>query len=96
MVMDFGDLKAIGEHYFKNFDHATMINRTDHDNFVKLRSAMPFLKILEVDYEPTAENMSREMYFHFSGQVKKYSNNVEVDFITIFETDKSQATYSED
>jgi 6-pyruvoyltetrahydropterin/6-carboxytetrahydropterin synthase len=96
MVMDFGDLKAIGEHYFKNFDHATMINRTDHDNFVKLRSAMPFLKILEVDYEPTAENMSREMYFYFSGQVKKYSNNVEVDFITIFETDKSQATYSED
>ena len=96
MVMDFGDLKAIGEHYFKNFDHATMINRTDHDNFMKLRSAMPFLKILEVDYEPTAENMAHEIYFYLMGEIKKYSGSAEMDYITIYETDKSQATYSED
>jgi len=96
MIMDFGDLKTIGENYFKHFDHATMINRTDHDNFMKLRTAIPFLKILEVDYEPTAENMAREIFYYFTEEISKYASGVEVDFITIFETDKSQATYSED
>ena len=73
-----------------------MINRTDHDNFMKLRTAIPFLKILEVDYEPTAENMAREIFYYFTEEISKYASGVEVDFITIFETDKSQATYSED
>lgn len=96
MVMDFGDIKAIGENYFKNFDHAMMINRSDHDNFMKLRSAMPFLKVLEVDYEPTAENMARDIYEYFRLEISKFAGNAEMDFITIYETDKSQATYSED
>ena len=96
MVMDFGDLKAIGKHYFKNFDHAMMINRSDHDNFMKLRSAMPFLKVLETDYEPTAENMAQDMFHYFAGEILKYSEVVKMDFITIYETDKSQATYSDD
>lgn len=96
MVMDFGDLKAIGEHYFKNLDHAMMINRTDHENFMKLQVAMPFLKVVVVEHEPTAENMAREAYHHFEKEIVKYSHGVELDFITIYETDKSQATYSED
>ena len=96
MVMDFGDIKEIGKHYFKNFDHAMMINRTDHDQFMKLRSVMPFLKVIEVDFEPTAENMARDFYFYFATELKKYSGTAEMDFITIYETDKSQATYSED
>lgn len=96
MVMDFGDLKAIGENYFKEFDHAMMINRTDHDKFMALRQAMPFLKVLEVDYEPTAENMAKSAYEYFSSELEKYEGVTRIDFITIYETDKSQATYSED
>jgi len=96
MVMDFGDIKAIGEHYFNNFDHAMMINRTDHNNIMLIQKAMPFLKIVEVDYEPTAENMAKDAYGYFKIEVAKYSTNATMDFITIYETDKSQATYSED
>ena len=96
MVMDFGDIKAIGENYFKQFDHAMMINRTDHDPFMALQTKMPFLKVVEVDYEPTAENMAREMYFYFDQELQKYAGSAEIDFITLYETDKSQATYSED
>ena len=96
MVMDFGDIKAIGENYFKNFDHAMMINRTDSDKFMKLQEAMPFLKVVIVDFEPTAENMARDAFFFFEEELKKYTRGPEMDFITIYETDKSQATYSED
>ena len=96
MVMDFGDLKAIGENYFKELDHGMMINRTDHDKFMNLRQAMPFLKVIEVNYEPTAENMARAAYFYFKGEISKYAGDAEIDFITIYETDKSQATFSED
>ena len=96
MVMDFGDIKAIGEHYFKNLDHAMMINRTDSDKFMRLQSQMPFLKVVTVPYEPTAENMAREAYLYFAEEIKKYNGIAEMDFVTIYETDKSQATYSED
>jgi len=96
MVMDFGDIKEIGNHYFKSFDHAMMINRSDHDKFLKLQTEMPFLKVIEVNYEPTAENMAREIYNYFSTKLEKYSGTVTMDFVTIYETEKSQATYSED
>jgi len=96
MVMDFGDLKAIAENHFKQFDHATMINRSDVDRFMKLQQEMPFLKIVVVEYEPTAENMAREIFNYFKGEVAKYEGNIEVDQVSIYETDSSQATYSED
>lgn len=96
MVMDFGDLKAIAENYFKNFDHAMMIHKSDANAYMKLQTAMPFLKVLVVDYEPTAENMAQVMFDYFSEEIKKYAGNVNIDFITIYETDKSQATYSDD
>lgn len=96
MVMDFGDIKSIGNHYFKQFDHAMMINRSDHDNFMALQTKMPFLKVVEVDYEPTAENMSRDIYEYFAKELEKYSGTAAMDFITVYETDTSQATYSAD
>jgi len=96
MVMDFGDLKAIGDHYFKKFDHAMMIHKSDAGKFLKLQEQMPFLKVLVSEYEPTAENMAKECYEYFKEELAKYAGNAQMDYISIFETDKSQATYSED
>jgi 6-pyruvoyltetrahydropterin/6-carboxytetrahydropterin synthase len=96
MVMDFGDLKGIVENYLKRFDHAMMINKADSEKFLKLQAEMPFLKVMVVDYEPTAENMAREFYHYFKVEVGKYFGNAVIDYVSIFETDKSQATYSED
>lgn len=96
MVMDFSELKEICNHYFKQFDHAMMINKSDHDNFMKVQTVMPYLKVIYVDYEPTAENMAREFYYYIQDQVLKYTGDAEVDYVTIYETDSSQATYSED
>lgn len=96
MIMDFSELKEIAKHYFKNLDHAMMINRADTDKFMKLQIEMPFLKVVVVDYEPTAENMAKSMFDYFNSEVKKYVGDIEVDYITIYETDTSQATYSEE
>ncbi len=96
MIMDFGDLKSIVKHYLKDFDHAMMIHKSDADKFMKLQVQMPFLKVLVVDFEPTAENMAQDMFYYFVEEIKKYSSEIEVDFVTIYETDKAQATYSED
>ena len=96
MVMDFSDLKEIGKHYFKEFDHAMMIHKSDADKFMKLQQQMPFLKVVVTEYEPTAENMAREIYLYFAKEIAKFSGNVQMDFVTIYETDTSQATFSED
>jgi 6-pyruvoyltetrahydropterin/6-carboxytetrahydropterin synthase len=96
MVMDFGDLKAIAQNYFKGLDHAMMIHSSDADKFMKLQQVMPFLKVIVVEYEPTAENMAKAMFEYFQTEVSKYAGDIKVDFITVYETDSSQATYSED
>ena len=96
MVMDFADIKAIGDHYFKQFDHAMMINRRDHNPFMALQTKMPFLKVVEVDYEPTAENMARDIYEYFVKELEKYGGTASMDYINIYETDRSQASYSID
>lgn len=96
MVMDFGDLKGICSHFFKQFDHAMMIHKSDHDKFMKLQHVMPFLKVISVSYEPTAENMARHFYDYLKAEVAKYTGEAEVDYVTIYETDTSQATYSEE
>lgn len=95
MVMDFSDLKAICDNYFKQFDHAMMIYKSDYDNFMVLQRRMPFLKFISVDYEPTAENMAKDFYEYLKVEILKYKGEAEIDYVTIYETDSSQATYSE-
>ncbi len=96
MVMDFGDLKAIATHHFKNLDHAMLIHKYDASKFMKLQHEMPFLKVVVVDYESTAENMAYAMFKYFEVEISKYAGNIKVDFVTVYETNTSQATYSED
>jgi len=96
MVMDFADLKGIVKNYIKDLDHALMVNEIDDGYIEVLKDIMPFLKVVEVTYEPTAENMCRELFNHIKKEVSKYINNVEVDYVTIYETDTSFATYCEE
>jgi 6-pyruvoyltetrahydropterin/6-carboxytetrahydropterin synthase len=97
MIMDFGDLKAIVNSYLKQYyDHALMVNEVDTDGIEKLKEVIPYLKVLIVPYEPTAENMSKEIFDYVTNEVKKYNGEIDVDFVTVYETDGSQATYSKD
>ena len=92
MVMDFGDLKYIVNEVIDYFDHAFMINTDDKIMIEKMRDVLPDLKILAVPYEPTAEKMAWAIYKHVASKLR---SPVQIDYITVYETDTSQATYTE-
>lgn len=57
MVMDFGVLKKIvGEEIISRFDHALVL-RTTADEELRRVLASQFDNLVEVDYQPTCENM---------------------------------------
>jgi 6-pyruvoyltetrahydropterin/6-carboxytetrahydropterin synthase len=95
MLMDFSNLKAVVEGFLGYMDHALMVNETDGDLIKKMQEIIPSLKIIETPFEPTAENMAEEIYKHV-GDILTKSYSVQMDYVTIWETDTSCATYSED
>jgi 6-pyruvoyltetrahydropterin/6-carboxytetrahydropterin synthase len=90
MVIDFGDLKKIVNDYLEKLDHALMINETDKEMVDKMGGTF---NVITVPYEPTAENMAADIYFELDQIISK--NGVFLDYVTIWETDKSKATYKE-
>lgn len=92
MVMDFGEMKWIVREYTTSLDHALMVNSSDKYLLGRLLDVLPELKVLAVPYEPTAEHMSREIYEHVDSKIKK---PLQMDYVTVYETDTSQATYTE-
>lgn len=57
MVMDFGVLKKIvHEEIISRFDHALVLRSTADKELLKLLTAQ-FDNLIEVDYQPTCENM---------------------------------------
>jgi len=95
MVMDFSNLKAVVEGFLGYLDHALMVNETDGDLIKRMTEVLPELKVIETPFEPTAENMAKEIYDHV-GDVLTKSYAVQMDYVTVWETDTSCATYSED
>jgi len=93
MIIDFGNLKGIVNTFLDMMDHALMINDTDHEIAEKMEELLPFIKIIETPFEPTAENMAREIYENV-GEKLKEGWDVDIDYVTVYETDTSKATYS--
>jgi len=58
MVMDFGLLKRIvGEEVVARLDHALVLRATPDNRELRRTLAARFSNIVEVDYQPTCENM---------------------------------------
>lgn len=93
MVMDFSDLKHIVNERIIQYDHALMINKKDLPVAKKMQEVLSDLKILIVPYEPTAENMAKEIYLFVES---KLPDPVIMDYVTVYETDTSKATYMDD
>ncbi len=92
MIIDFSQLKSIVTEYLDIMDHALMINAVDLEVVDKMKEILPDLKIIVVPYEPTAENMSQAIYLYIAGKLKP---PVKIDYVTVYETDTSKATYME-
>jgi len=99
MVIDFSDLKAVVVGYLDEMDHALMVNTMDWKFVKTMKDHFPDMKIIETPYEPTAENMARDIFLNTRKVLTANLGvklGIEVDFVTVYETDTSQATYSDD
>jgi 6-pyruvoyltetrahydropterin/6-carboxytetrahydropterin synthase len=95
MVIDFGNLKATVGSFLDTMDHALMVNHNDGQLIEKMKEILPGLKVIETPFEPTAENMAKEIYVRVGEALKKMWN-VEIDYVDVYETDTSRASYSEE
>ena len=94
MVIDFSHLKAVVDGLLDRLDHCLMINQTDFELGKKLRNMG--MRVLNVDYDPTAEKISEDLYNQLGKTLKKMYPEVELEYVTIYENENSKATYRDD
>lgn len=92
MVLDFSDLKKIvKEEIVDRLDHALMVNNdTSHVNIQEALSGIVALRIVDVDYQTTCENM----VFDFAERIKnRLPEEVTLHSIKLNETATSYAEW---
>lgn len=92
MVMDFSDLKKIVKtEIVDKLDHALIVNNSSkHVDIEKALSGIVPLRVVNVDYQTTCENMVVD----FADKIKsKVSSNVELHSIKLYETATSYAEW---
>ena len=94
MVMDFGVLKKIvHEEIISRFDHALVLRSTADKELLKLLTAQ-FDNLIEVDYQPTCENMLDDFARRIIGRLPE---GVALHSLRLHETASSYAEwYAED
>lgn len=94
MVMDFGVLKKIvHEEIISRFDHALVLRSTADKELLKLLTAQ-FDNLIEVDYQPTCENMLDDFSRRIIGRLPE---GVTLHSLRLHETASSYAEwYAED
>lgn len=98
MIMDFSDLKVIAGVYFQQFDHCLIVNKTDLEWMKPLVDKMGWKATImdHEDRDPTAEVMSETFYKFLQEIFTRTFNDIQVDYVTVYENENSKATYSED
>lgn len=91
MVMDFSDLKhAVGE-ILDTLDHCLLLNKNDQEIGSKLKDMQ--MRVMYVDYDPTAEKLAEMLYTSLSIVFSKTHPNIIMDYVTVYENENSKATY---
>ena len=96
MVMDFGQLtKIFDEEIDSKFDHRMMLLEGDPINEA-VRKALPKSddSICWLPYNPTAENMARDIFDIVSKKLKEISMTVTLSKVIVYETPTSYAEVS--
>jgi len=93
MVIDFHDLKAVVDGLLDNLDHCLMINQADYEIGKELHDMG--MRVMMVDYDPTAEKLSEELYHQLKGTLERMYPKVKLEYITVYENENSKATYRE-
>lgn len=91
MVMDFSDLKTIvGRLIVDRFDHALIVRRGAYDGQLLTAMRCQWSSLIEVDYQPTCENMVVDFARLIGAELPV---NVELSEIKLYETENSHATF---
>ena len=96
MVMDFGDLKTIfKEHIDGKFDHRIMLMKGDKLNEA-IAKVLPVgdESICWVDYNPTAENIAKDIMKILQENIDNQINNIKTTKVKLYETPTSFAEMS--
>ncbi len=90
MVMDFGVLKkVVHEEIISRFDHALVLRSTADKELLKLLTAQ-FDNLIEVDYQPTCENMLDDFARRIIGRLPE---GVTLHSLRLHETASSYAEW---
>ena len=94
MVIDFSVLKAVVEGLTDQLDHCLMINQADFEIAKKLRNMG--MRVLSVDYDPTAEKISEDIFLKIEKTLEKMYPEIQLEYVTVYENENSKATYRYD
>lgn len=97
MIMDFSELKEIGENIFEMMDHATLFNPTDENlKFFQEHGFKTLTFPTKANEDPTAEVTCKWVYRIFrAGLDERGLEDVTIDFVRMWENKNSMAEYSE-
>ena len=91
MVIDFGEIKERLKNLVDEFDHALVLNETDP--VLKLFEQCE-TKIVKINYNPTAECMTKDFYDRIKKLLIHYSN-IQLVKVRLHETNTGYAEYFE-
>ena len=94
MVLDFSELDNIVKEFLDKFDHSLIVNQDDDIcNEISRTLIEHDMSVIRVSNEPTAENFACEIYHYVA---TKLPQNVGMDYVAVYETDRSRAVYYQD
>ena len=94
MIIDFSDLKAVVNGFLDNLDHCLLLNKNKDQELLDLLKTMN-MRTTGVDFDPTAEKLSFEIYSNIKKTLERMYPEVKMDYVTVFENENSKATFKE-
>ena len=90
-VVDFSVIKrVVGEWIEQNWDHAFLVN-TEDTELLEVFAHHPKWKLAVLPYNPTAENMAKELLLAAAGLIAKSQEHVRVIHVRLWETENCWA-----
>ena len=90
MLVDFKEVKDLVNPFIDSFDHSLLVWDKDYE-LCKVKDILNIRNIL-LPYSPTAEQMSRHIYYQCVHLLKKLED-IEVSSVIVHETDTGYAEY---
>lgn len=94
MIIDFSKFKSVVKNVLSDFDHALALNTTDFDSISSQKC-----KLIYFEADPTAEMMAKVLFDRINASMwdlraRARNDDLQLDYVTVYENEDSKATYS--